>query len=223
MFGEAIGEILPLAVAVAISPLPVVAVILMLLSDRAELNSYTFLMGWVVGLIAVGAVVLAFGAASSSADGASSAAGIVRLVIGGVFIVLAVRHWRGRPKGRGTPNTPKWLERVEGLGLARSFGIAFLLSAINPKNLGLTLAAASTIAAAGLTSQDEIGVFAIFVAIGSATIAAPVFYYSIATDRAARTLESLKTWLTVHNGTVMAVLLLLIGAKLIGDGIGILS
>ncbi|MGI9557649.1 MAG: GAP family protein [Solirubrobacterales bacterium] len=224
MFGETVGEILPLAVAVAISPLPIAAVILMLLSRNADLNGLAFLAGWVVGLVAVGALVLAFGSASSSDTGeASQTSGIVRIVIGVVFVFLAVRQWRARPRRGKKAQTPGWLARVEDLNPFKSFGAAFLLAAVNPKNLGLTIAAASTIAAAGLTSQDEIGVFAIYLLVACSTIAAPVFYYLLAGERAERGLDNLKSWLITHNATVMAVLLLVIGAKLIGDGIGILS
>ncbi len=196
----------------------------MLLSRDAGFNSIVFLAGWVLGLLAVGVIVLAFGAASSAdGGGASTASGIVRLGIGALFLLLAARSWRARPRGSRKPETPRWLSAVEDFSGPKSFGVAVLLSAVNPKNLGLTIAAASTIAAAGLTSDQEIGVFAIFLLIASSTVAAPVFCFSLATKRAPGQLERLKTWLIAHNNTVMAVLLLIIAAKLIGDGIGILS
>ena len=50
--GQVIGEFLPLALGVAISPVPVIAVILMLFSERAKQNSLAFLAGWVVGIVA---------------------------------------------------------------------------------------------------------------------------------------------------------------------------
>ena len=49
--GAVIGEILPLAVGIAISPIPIIAVILMLLSPRAKGASVGFMIGWVVGII----------------------------------------------------------------------------------------------------------------------------------------------------------------------------
>ena len=106
---------------------------------------------------------------------------------------------------------------------AKSFGVAILLSAINPKNLGLTIAAASSIAAASLSPGEEIGVFAIFLLIASLTVAGPVIYYALARERAQKRLNSLKEWMIDNNNAVMTVLLLVIGVKLIGDGIGILS
>ncbi len=45
-----IGEILPLALGIAISPIPIIAAILMLLSPKARVTSIGFLLGWVVGI-----------------------------------------------------------------------------------------------------------------------------------------------------------------------------
>ena len=49
---------LPLAVGVAISPVPIIAVILMLISARAKANGSAFVGGWVVGIGSVVAVAL---------------------------------------------------------------------------------------------------------------------------------------------------------------------
>ena len=43
--GSVIGEILPLAVGIAISPIPIIAVILMLLSPHAKGASVGFMIG----------------------------------------------------------------------------------------------------------------------------------------------------------------------------------
>ena len=54
--GTAIGDVLPLAIGVAISPIPIIATILMLLTPRAGSTATAFLAGWILG-IAVGYVV----------------------------------------------------------------------------------------------------------------------------------------------------------------------
>ena len=53
--GEAIGQSLPLAVGVALSPVPIIAVVLMLTTPRARVNGPAFVLGWLVGLGIVGA------------------------------------------------------------------------------------------------------------------------------------------------------------------------
>ena len=47
---DVIGEILPSAVGVAISPVPIISVILMLFTAKAKTNGPASLVGWVIGL-----------------------------------------------------------------------------------------------------------------------------------------------------------------------------
>jgi hypothetical protein len=68
--GNAIGQVLPLAVGVALSPIPIIAVVLMLMSERARLNGPVFVLGWLVGLALIGVIVLAIaGPADASSHG----------------------------------------------------------------------------------------------------------------------------------------------------------
>ena len=71
--GAVIGDLLPLAVGVAISPVPIVAVILMLMSRQAGRTSVGFLMGWVAGIVVVTTVVLLLvGQAKNTSQGQPS-------------------------------------------------------------------------------------------------------------------------------------------------------
>ncbi|HYJ72004.1 MAG TPA: GAP family protein [Actinomycetota bacterium] len=63
---------------------------------------------------------------------------------------------------------------------------------------------------------------AVFVLIGSVGVLAPLVVYLFAGEGAARTLDSWKTWAAIHNAAVMAVLFLVFGFKLVGDGIAVL-
>ena len=56
--GRAIGELLPSAVGVGISPLPIVAMVLMLVSAHGRANGPAFLLGWVAGVLGAGAILL---------------------------------------------------------------------------------------------------------------------------------------------------------------------
>ena len=221
--GSVIGEILPLAVAVSISVTAIIAVILILFTPKARTNSVAFLFGWVLGLTVVGSIVLIAGDFASDDSGESTASGVVKLVLGLVLLLLAVRNWRSRPKAGEEPEMPGWMATIDDFGVGKSGGTAAFLSGVNPKNLALTVAAAATIAAAGLTTGEQIGVFAIYVAIASIAVAAPVLVYLIMGERVQDGLNSLKEWLIANNNTVMAVLFVVFGAKLLGDGISILS
>jgi hypothetical protein len=219
--GEAIGQILGLAVGVAISPVPIIALILMLFSRSAAGNSLSFLIGWLAGLTGVSIVVLAIGLEGS--DGDADSGGVVRILIGALFLLLAARQWRSRPGEGREPEMPAWMSSIDQFTAAKAFGLAVLLSAVNPKNLGLTIAAAASIGAVGLDAGEEAVGVAVYVALASITLIVPVVGYLAAQQRMAPVLDTMKVWLMANNATVMAVLFLVLGAKVLGDGITIVS
>ncbi len=219
--GEAIGQILGFAVGVAISPVPIISVILMLFSRSAASNSLSFLAGWLVGLTVVSIVVLAIGLEGS--DGESDSGGIVKIVIGVLFLALAVRQWRQRPGEGEDAQMPAWMATIDEFTAVKSFGLALLLSAVNPKNLGLTIAAAASIGGAGIDTGEEAVVVAVYVILASSTLIVPVVGYVAARQRMTPVLDGMKAWLTANNATVMAVLFLVLGAKVLGDGIALVS
>jgi hypothetical protein len=69
MIGQAIGGSLPLAVGIAISPVPIIAVVLILTSQRAKVNGPAFVLGWLAGPGIVGAIVLTLAGAVDLALG----------------------------------------------------------------------------------------------------------------------------------------------------------
>lgn len=48
---EVLGSVLPTAVGIAISPIPLIAVILMLMSPRPRQLGLGFLVGWLLGVL----------------------------------------------------------------------------------------------------------------------------------------------------------------------------
>jgi threonine/homoserine/homoserine lactone efflux protein len=220
--GSAIGDILPLAIGVAISPVPIIAIVLMLATPRGKANGIAFAIGWVAGLAIVAAIVLLAESGSSSDDSGEPATwtSVVKLAVGVLFVLLGVKQWRGRPKSGEQAELPKWMQTIDTFRAGKSLGLGVLLSALNPKNLGLTLGAALIVAQAGLSVGEEIGVMAVFVAIASASILGPVAIYLIMGSKGKDLLDDLKTWMGVHNAAIMTVLFLVLGLKLVGDAIG---
>ncbi len=101
----------------------------------------------------------------------------------------------------------------------RALAMGVALSAINPKNLLLTVGAAAAIAQTGIDAGQQAVALAVFVLIGTVGPGLPVVIYFAMGERAARILDELKTWMGANNAAIMAVLCLVIGAKLLGDGI----
>jgi threonine/homoserine/homoserine lactone efflux protein len=219
--GAAIGDILGFAVGVAISPIPVIAVILMLFTNKATANSWSFLIGWILGLAIAGGIVLALGIEASDGE-ESTTSGWIKIAIGVLFFALAWKQWSSRPRDGEEPTMPGWMSAIDSFTAVKAGGLGFVLSAVNPKNLGLTIAAMATVASAGLSTGEEIGTLVVFVLIASITVALPVVAYLIRGQKAAGTLNSMKDWLTANNNVVMMVLFIVLGAKLFGGGISVI-
>src|SRR5688500_4704330 len=114
--GEAIGEILAPAIGVSLSPIPIVAVILMLFSARAKTNGPAFVVGWLAGILIVVSLVLALadpaGAARDDA-GPSTVAAAVQLVMGAGLVLQGLKQWKGRPQGDEEPALPKRMASID--------------------------------------------------------------------------------------------------------------
>jgi hypothetical protein len=219
--GQAIGQTLSLAVGVALSPVPIIAVILMLVTPRARANGPAFIAGWLVGLAIVGAIVLLVaGPANANDDGEPATwVDVLKIVLGVLVLRIAQRQWRGRPQDGDEAPTPKWMGAIEGFTPAKAAAAGAVLAGANPKNLLLAIGAAAAIAQTGIAGGQQAGAYAVFALIGTIGVGAPVVIYFAMGDRAGPILDRLKHWMAAHNAVIMAVLCLVIGAKLIGDGI----
>jgi threonine/homoserine/homoserine lactone efflux protein len=218
---EAIGQILPLAIAAGISPIPIIGVVLMLVTARARSNGPAFVLGWVVGLAVVGVIGLTVANAAGASTSGSSADGTntFQIVLGALLVVFALRQWRKRPKPGVEPPMPKWMDAVDHFTPLKSAGMGVALSAVNPKNLILALSAAATIASTNLAGADQAIAYLVFAVIGSIGVVAPVAIYFTMGERAGPILDDVKAWLAHNNAAIMAVLFLVIGAKILGQGI----
>ncbi len=220
--GSVIGDVLTPALGVAISPIPIIAAILMLLSSRARVTGPGFLLGWVLGIVVAVTVftVLSSILPSEDPDGSQPIKGVIQLVLGALLLLLAVRQWRGRPRAGAEPAMPKWMQAIDSITFPKALGLGFLLSAVNPKNLLLAASAGVTIGASGLEAAAMVLPIAIFTVIAASTVLVPVVGYLVAADRLRGPLDVLRQWLAKENAVIMAVLLLVISVVVIGKGIG---
>jgi threonine/homoserine/homoserine lactone efflux protein len=222
---EAIGQVLSLGVGVALSPVPIIAVVLMLGTPRARANGPAFLLGWVIGLAVAGAVILLVSSGANASEDGDPATwvGVLKLVLGVLLLLVAARTWQVRPRGEREAELPKWMQTIDMFTASRSIGFGALLSGVNPKNLVLTVGAAAAIAQTGIPAGEQAVALAVFIVVATLGPGIPVAIYFAMGDRAERLLEDLKGWMAAHNAAIMAVLCLLIAVKLIGDGITALA
>ena len=221
--GAAIGEMLPLAIGIAISPLAIVAVILILTTPQARTNGPAFLGGWLLALAVVGGVALVVTDAAESAEssGPRTIVALVKIVLGVVLFFLAWRRFRSRPKPGEDAPLPKWMAALDRFTPGRSLAVGALLGGIKPKNLILAAAGAAGIAQSGLSGAQQTIVLLLLILVASIAIIAPVaVYFLMGEEKSARVLGGWKTWLVANNSTVMIVLFVVFGVVLLGKGIG---
>jgi threonine/homoserine/homoserine lactone efflux protein len=218
-----LGDLLPAALGIALSPPPIIAVVVLLGTPRARTTGPSFAFGWILGLLAVVTVAsLVFDDAEKQDSTASIAASLLKVACGALFLFLAVKQWRKRPPKRVSgdePEMPKWLASIETMTAPRVLALGAGLSGANPKNLALTLAAAASVAETGLDGTSTAIVIAAFVMLCSVITVGAVLFHLAAPDRASTHFATIKQFMADHGAVMTTVILLLLGAKLLGDGI----
>jgi len=216
---EVVAGLLPLAVVVALSPLPIVAVVLMLLTPRAGGAGLGFLAGWVAGIAGVTtAVVLLAGSAGQDGGRPAAIASYVELALGVVLLVLAVRQWRSRPRDGRATVLPAWLAAVDRVTVVRAGALGVLLSAANPKALLVCVAAGLAISGRALSTAHDVVSVAVFTAVAASTVGALVLAHALARTRLDRPLQALRGRLVAHSTVVTVTVAAAIGLVLVGQG-----
>ncbi|EAG0205752.1 GAP family protein [Listeria monocytogenes] len=214
--GSAFSAILSPAVGILISPFPIVGLILILLSNKARINSIFYTVGWIVGNIAIFFIglFLMSSAVSSSGD-QSTLVKVVLIVLGVLLILLGAHDFTKRPKNGEKAATPKWFEKMSNIKPGGAMIFAFVLSAVNPKNMLLSLTAGVSVGALNLAGVQETTATIIFGIIACCSIYIPTIAFLLAGSRLNNALDSTRKWLIQNNSVIMAVLFLFIGLSVI--------
>ena len=214
--GAVIGDVLPLAIGIAVSPIPIIAAILMLFSARATSTSTGFLLGWILGIVVATAVFTALAGTLKAGGEPSAVASWIKIGLGVLLLLVGIRQWRGRG---GQHDAPKWMAAIDDFTFPKALGLGFLLSGVNPKNLIIAAGAGLIIGSGGMGGGGDAAAIALFTVIASSTVAIPVLAHLVTAERMTRPLESLRKWLQDNNATVMATMILVIGVVLVGKGV----
>lgn len=214
--GEIFVNMLPYAIGIAISPVPVITVILVLFSSRARANGSSFLLGWAIGIAIPAAVILMLALSNQGeAPPPTYLASILRVAAGLVLLIFAIRQWSQRHK---PSSAPLLMKVVDSITPWKAWLVGFLFADVtNPKNIALTIGGCVEISASKSFSETAFMLF-LFVMIASAGVALPVILYLLGGESSRNTMEGWKQWLVLHKKGVMAVLFIVFGLGLVTKG-----
>ena len=205
---------------VALSPVAVIAAIL-LVSSGGRGKGAAFVAGWVGGLCLVAVVVVALedAIAAAGAAGPGWIGPAVSLAAGVLLLVYGVLRLTLHPGPGDDDPAPGWMTALESAGTGRAFGTGALFAAVKPKNLVLTLAAATTIAEAGSSIGASAASLVVYLVVASASVAAPLVVAVALGTRSDAVLARWKAWLTAHNATIVVAVLVVFGVLLAWKGV----
>lgn len=218
--GQALAQVLPIAIAVALSSVPIMATVMILLSPRGRASALPFLLGWLIGLATV-VTAATVGAAALPRPGVRQPdlyLAWAQIAVGTLLAGLAAVRWYRAIRMPRPTSMPKWLLGVQSMGPLPALGLSLALN-LRPKALLLAIAAGLGVHAADAGVPSSAIVLAIYVAISGSTVAVPIIASLIAPARMAPTLIAIRSWLTRNSTTVTNVIVLVLGVFIAGNGI----
>jgi threonine/homoserine/homoserine lactone efflux protein len=216
---QGIGAGLPAALAVALSPFPVIGIVLILAGPRGRLNGPLFAAGWLLGLSVVTALVaFVFGGTEDPDSPSSAIADWGRVFVGAAMIVVGVRKWAARPRHYDARDAPTWMASLDSATPGRALALGALLSGANPKNFVLAAAAATSMVEAGLHGADLVVAVVVFVLVGSCTVVGAVVVRLVGGRRGESVLEGVRQFMVANSAAITVLVLLILGARCSATG-----
>jgi hypothetical protein len=214
----AIRDMLPLALAIAVSPVPVLAVVLMLVSDRGRTNAYALLTGWALALTLVGGGVAVLGIGAADDGGDDRHVAVAQFVLAGILVAVIAAELRRRSRRAASERPPRWLALLAEIGPGRAVVLGVALVVLNAKDASLTVVAGARLAEAGPGAPGAVLAVALFVLVASSTVIAPVAVDLALGERAAPVLQRWRTVLERHGSTAVIATLAAVAAVLVVQG-----
>ncbi len=215
----AVGQAVLVGIVLVLAALPTLLITVVLATQRPPEVSRAFLAGWLLGLAVVAVIGITVVDVVDIGNASPRWLSWLKIVLGGLLLALAVRKWSSRPRDGRAPEIPKWMSAVNSLNTRKLFGLAFVLAAVNPKNVVIVLAAVTAVADATPRPGEQVVALLVFVVVGGLGVTAPALARRALGRRSGSVLTAVDTWMTRYSALIMFGVLLILGIVLIGNGI----
>lgn len=215
-----VARIVTLAFGVALSPVPVVAVLVILLTARARVGSVVFASSWVLGNAVAITLATVFARRVTGPLPAFDlqSEGLAIALLGVALIVTALLSRLARFRSRDPSATPRWVTAVDNLSPAGGAVVAFTNATTSPKNLALALAAGLAIESAG-RGIEVVPAALLYVGVASVTVVTPVIVYFLAGERATPLIARWKERISRRAAAILEITLFVFGVALAARGL----
>jgi threonine/homoserine/homoserine lactone efflux protein len=209
-------DLVLIGAAIALDPLPLTAFLVVLPSKRGVVKGAAFVFGWLVSLaIVVTVAVLATGNNPPQPNTAPSLASLaIKIALGVVLVVIAVRHIRARGKPKPPKKPPKWQEHVD--SMSPWFALV-LAPALQP--WVLISAGAATVVEAKLSSWESFLALILYCVLASSSYLAMQIYAMVRPSQSQQMLARFRAWIDAHTDQAIIGGSLIIGLYLIAKDI----
>jgi hypothetical protein len=216
-----IGTLLPFALGIAISPVSIIAVILILTGNRTPAKGLAYLAGWLAGLITLIFVMLLLVSGRSYRWGGAAAQFTTWIILlaGIILLIMAYVQWRQRPPPDAEIMPLEWLRAIPQTTSIMAMSAGLFFSLFSMKNLLIVTAAAALIGEAGLELDGRMMAIVTFIAIATLGIAAPTYIVFTQGERATTILADWEYRLSIHNVTITCIVLVTLAVQLLGAGL----
>lgn len=235
----AIGETLPFAIGLALSPFAIVTGIVLLLGKRGRTKSALFGLGWFAAITALTTIALFIVDTAEEVyeEATETGVNVLQLVFAVLFFVLALVTWRKRP-GRadvsdadaaadepapGKSKKPSLLSRLDGLSMLGALGVGIVQGLVVIKNIPLALSAGAVFGEAGLAGTENAAAVVVFALVATLGVIVPLGVAMVGGERLTPALQAARDWVEANMSPITLTVLLVLGALFLGQGLDLLD
>lgn len=217
---DALDILLPVAAVIALSPLPLIAVLLVVGSPEARRAGPAFAAGAVLSLLVLCVLAaLLVGQVGEIGPVGLLLLDLLRIVLGIALLWAAWYKWRTRPRAGEVPPVPKYLEALTTIRPAAAFSMGAIIVGLNFKHIGVVLAGFAALSDGGDYRGETLAAIAIVVVLSSLPILGITLWHAVGGERTTASLAALKQFMLANANLIVMVVLLLIGLSVLGSGI----
>ncbi len=216
---EAVKAILVPAVGIMISPLSFYALVVTLTGKKYVLKSLVYAGTWIATTLAVYLAVAFLAGASGPGAGMSTVVRVILLALAALMFYVAVSDLVKFIKAKGAAVEPAFFKKIAGMSAFGLFGVGLAMCLLNDKNMLLSIAAGTKVAALQLPAGQTVAAGLLFILIGCWPIYLTTIAWFLFKGKLGGFMKAISGWLMKYSNLISFIMFLIIGVSLLSEAI----